>query len=331
MTQTSIYQQLAESIGVEGSVILPELFKMLADENEAQVLYAAAPPATVAELAEKTGVPVDEVEKMMAPLFKKGLIYKSSKPGTTRYYRVRNLLQFHDASILAIGAPSEFLEMWKKYHDEEFSDHMNKIETALPASAVRVVPVNLTVEADSKIAPFEDLRQIVDKANNLAVTDCTCRVIDGACGTSLEVCIQVNRAADYALERGTGRQLSKQEALDMLKMCEEEGLVHVVGNMRGLGHIICNCCRDCCINWTGTRKAGAKFTAPSRFTAVIDPDLCNGCETCLDRCFFSCINLEDDPYNIDAEECMGCGLCVVTCPTEAISLKETRPEDFVPA
>jgi hypothetical protein len=50
----------------------------------------------------------------------------------------------------------------------------------------------------------------------------------------IEVCIHVNRAADYAVERSTGRQLTKQETLDMLKMCEEEGLVY--GGSRAYSH-----------------------------------------------------------------------------------------------
>jgi len=331
MSDKSPYDQLAESIGVENSRILPELFRMLADENDAKLLLAASPAATVDELSEKTAIPAGDIEKMIDPLFRKGLIYRSSKPGTPRYYRVRRLLQFHDATILAIGAPPDFIDMWKKYHEEEFGEHQKKIEEALPRPVVRVIPVDSAVTSDTRVAPFEDVKQIVEKAENLAVTNCTCKVVTGApCKTSLEVCIQVNRAADYAIERGTGRQLTKQETLDMLKMCQEEGLVHVVGNSRGLGHIICNCCDDCCINWTGSRKAGAKFTAPSRFAAMVDPDLCDGCETCLDRCFFSAIDLESGTAEIDEEECMGCGLCVATCPTEAIGLKEVREEDYVP-
>jgi len=245
---------------------------------------------------------------------------------------VRRLLQFHDATILAIGAPPDFIDMWGKYHEEEFPKHLKAIEEAMPRGAVRVIPVNSAVAPGTSVAPFEDVKKIVEMADNLAVTACTCKVVTGApCDTTLEVCIQVNRAADYALERGTGRQLTKQETLDMLEKCQDEGLVHVVGNSRGLGHIICNCCEDCCINWTGSRKAGAKFTDPSRFSAVIDADLCTQCETCLDRCFFKAIDLENDPPAIDEEECMGCGLCVATCPTEAIHLKEVRGEDYVPA
>jgi NAD-dependent dihydropyrimidine dehydrogenase PreA subunit len=40
---------------------------------------------------------------------------------------------------------------------------------------------------------------------------------------------------------------------------------------------------------------------------------------------------ENDTARVDADKCMGCGLCLVTCPEEALSLKEVRPQDFVPA
>ena len=79
MTQENMYQQLSEAIGTGDSKIIPEVFKMLADENEAKVLLAAAPPATVDEIAEKTGIPKDDVEKMIDPLFKKGMLFKSKK------------------------------------------------------------------------------------------------------------------------------------------------------------------------------------------------------------------------------------------------------------
>jgi ferredoxin len=41
--------------------------------------------------------------------------------------------------------------------------------------------------------------------------------------------------------------------------------------------------------------------------------------------------MDKETERIDRDRCMGCGLCVVTCPTGAITLKEVRGEDFVPA
>jgi Fe-S-cluster-containing hydrogenase component 2 len=200
----------------------------------------------------------------------------------------------------------------------------------LEKSAVRVIPVNIAIETQTRVAPFEDIKRYVEEAENLAVTKCTCRVVDGSCGKPIEVCIQINRAADYAIQRGTGRKLSKKEAIEMLKMCEQEGLVHTVFNSRSLGHVICNCCDDCCVNWPGPRTSPVNFAAPSRFTAVVDEELCTGCETCLDSCNFEALAMKDAVPQINAENCMGCGLCTVACPEDAITLKEIRTEDFVP-
>ena len=328
MTQPDLYQQLTNAIGITESVIIPKIFKMLADEDEAKVILAAAPPGTVAEIAERSGVPADKVEKMIDPLFRKGLMFKSSKPGV--YYRVKYMLQFHDATILAPGMTEDFFDLWKEYHKTEFDGHMKELQAVIPNSVMRVVPINVNLQPDLQVAYFDDVRQIVEKARVLAVTACTCRVVDGSCGKTVDVCIQVDKAADYALERGSGRELTKAESMEMLQQCAEEGLVHVVGNSRGLGHIICNCCDDCCINWANHGQT-KNFAAPSRFTAIVEEDACTGCEICLDRCYFGAIDLETGVSVIDQEKCMGCGLCTITCEDAAITMKEIRSEEFVPA
>lgn len=333
MSQESVYKQLAEAIGAGESPRIPRLFQMIADEDEARVILAASPPASAEELADKTGLRAEDVDKMMDPLFKKGLLFKSSKTdvnGATRYYRVRALLQFHDSSVLSPHVDQDFMALWREYHENEFPAYHQRLESRLQQSSMRVVPVNITLQPDSRIAPFEDVKEIVAKARNLAVVNCPCRLVAGApCDKPMEVCIQVDKAADYTLDRGSGKGISKAQALEILEHCEEEGLVHMVGNQRGLGHIICNCCDDCCIAWPGPRTAGINFAAPSRFSAVLDSDSCTDCEACLDRCHFDAIAMEDNT-TISAEKCMGCGLCAVVCPTEAISLQETREEAFVP-
>lgn len=332
MSARELYQQLAEAVGGGESKYIPGIFEVLAGEDEAKVLLAASPPATIEELAEKTGLAPDQVESMIDPLFKKGLIFKSVKETGTRYYRVRQLLQMHDSTAVMVNAPRKMLDLWKAFMAEEFDAFSRKLEGVLPAPVIRVIPVNITIQPRTHILAFDDVRSLVEGARNIAVTPCSCRVIDGACGKPLEVCMQFNKAADYAIERGTGRPLTKQEAIEMLKMCEEEGLVHVGDNRSTVGHVICNCCSDCCLNWPSVRTGLGKFVVPSRFLAEVDADLCTACEACLDRCHFDAITIDEDTEIavIDAEKCMGCGLCLVTCPTEAIQFKEVRPEDFVP-
>lgn len=330
MTQKAVYQQLAEGIGAAGSELIPKIFEALIDEKEARVLLAAAPPATIDEISDKSGIPRDDVEKMIDPLFRRGLIFMSKKEGPTRYYRVRTVPQFHDATAVALDASREFLDLWKQYMDNEWVEYGKKIDAVVPQPPVRVLPVNVSIQPTTQILAFDDVKSIVEGARNLAVTKCSCRAVYGECGKPLDVCIQVNRAADYAIERGTGRKLGKEEAVEMLKMCEEEGLVHITNNRQEVGHVICNCCEDCCMNWPLLKEGLKRFVVPSRFEAAVDPEMCTACEECVDRCFFDAISMEDETAVVDPEKCMGCGLCAVTCPTEAIGLKEARPADFVP-
>jgi ferredoxin len=60
-----------------------------------------------------------------------------------------------------------------------------------------------------------------------------------------------------------------------------------------------------------------------KMPAVVDPDECVGCETCVDECSRDAISLnEDDIAVVDGEKCDECGTCVEACPTEAISIEE---------
>ncbi len=331
MQEKTVYAQLAKHLEIGGreSKLVPRILETLLDETEARVVLAASPPATVQELSAKTGVAAAKIETMVESLFRKGVLFKSKKPDGIRYYRVRQVVQLHDATAVMNDPPPRMLELWKEYMRTEWEDQIKVFETPF----VRVVPINVSIEPNSQILVFDDVRSLIDRAQNIAVVKCSCRAVDGACGLPVEVCMQLDRAADYSLERGTGRKLSREEALRMLEKCEEDGLVHGAENKQGVGHVICNCCRDCCMNWPSV-KAGlvGKFAAPSRFRAVVDPATCNGCELCLDRCFFDAMQMaEGDVAAVDEQKCMGCGVCRAACMLDAISMQVVRPENFIPA
>jgi NAD-dependent dihydropyrimidine dehydrogenase PreA subunit len=267
---------------------------------------------------------------MLESLFMRGLIFKMKKYEPMKFYRVRSIPQMHDATVLTPGISRSVLDLWKTYMEKEWPAHGGKIMAVVPNAIMRVVPVNEYIEASTQILAYDDVVKIIESARTLSVTPCSCRVIDGACGKPLEVCMQVDRAAEYNIERGTGRALSKEEAFKIIKWCEEEGLVHCVDNHRSVDHVICNCCKDCCLNWS-VMKGAKKWVAPSLYQAVVDGDRCTGCEVCLDRCFFDALSIKDGIAVVDEEKCLGCGLCAVVCPAEALILKEARPADFIPA
>jgi len=85
VNEKAVYQELAEGLGAGESKFIPGIFESLTSEDEARVLLAASPPATIEELAKKTGSDEAEIEGMVGPLFDKGLIFKSKKETGIRY------------------------------------------------------------------------------------------------------------------------------------------------------------------------------------------------------------------------------------------------------
>lgn len=325
------YQELAARIQLGHSERIARLFQMLADPLEADLLLAL--PASAPDLATRLGLPQEEVEARLQGLFRKGLIFGVAKSDPPAWRLVRDMVQFHDATLVWPEAPREFIALWREYMEEEWPSLARAMSQKRPKPFTRVIPVGVAVPARSQILDFESLSEIIGSSSNLAVTKCTCRLSMGKCDRPIEVCLQVNRAADYTLARGTGRQVSKQEALDILRQCEEAGLIHVTINRQDVNNFICNCCPCCCQTMPVLLKYGTYVIDPSRFRAEIDPEACTGCGTCHERCYFKAISWSADegsPSLVEANKCMGCGLCLVTCPSGAIALKEARPADFVP-
>jgi Pyruvate/2-oxoacid:ferredoxin oxidoreductase delta subunit len=323
------YTEMAARIGLGQSERIPKLFEMIAEDQEAELLLALPADATTA--AEKLGRTEEDVAASLQTLFLKGLVFPSSKTDPPTYRMCRDFVQFHDATILWRDAPQEYLDLWQEFMETEWPDLAEVFSKMTPRPFTRVVPVGVTIPAKTHVLAFEDIKEIIDNSRNLAVTKCTCRLTAHKCDKKLEACLQVNRAADYSITRGTGRQLTKEQALDLIRECEEEGLIHVVTNKQSVDHFICNCCGCCCQTMPVLIQHNIRVIEPSRFAAVVDADKCESCETCVDRCFVGAITVDgDETAKVDVEKCLGCGLCMVTCPTEAISMKEVREKEFVP-
>jgi MinD superfamily P-loop ATPase len=64
--------------------------------------------------------------------------------------------------------------------------------------------------------------------------------------------------------------------------------------------------------------------------AVIDPERCTGCGTCLDLCRFDAVDEKEGGYSVDSLNCEGCGVCVDLCPESAIDFpRKTCGQWFV--
>jgi len=318
-------------VGAERSPIVPEIWKTVCTPDEAAIVNAL--PATADDLAARFGRSVEEMESRLGILFHKGVAFEAVKDGRAVYRMPRHIIQFHDASTLWKEAPPELLDLWRRYTEEEYPEVPALLKALQVPPFFRVIPINERIEPASQVLAYEDASRIVEAAAVLAVTKCPCRMIMRRCDKPLEVCIQMNRGAEYAIKRGTGRAIDAGEAKEILRRAEEAGLVHLTENKAGIGTVICNCCECCCVGLPYARNADTNgLLVPSRYQAVIDAELCTGCGVCVDDCPMEAITMDDGgPAAIRAEACIGCGVCSHGCAPGAIRLAEVRSRDFIPS
>jgi Pyruvate/2-oxoacid:ferredoxin oxidoreductase delta subunit len=330
MNSVDVYYELANKLGMGNSKLVPDIWRMVCSAEEAEIINAM--PATTEELAQKFGKAGEEMSKILQHLFIKGVAFDYAKDGKTYYRMPRHILQFHDATILWKDAPQALLDLWVKYTNEEYPQIPEMLTKMNVPAFFRVIPINEVIQTKNQVLAYEDAVKMIENASNLAVTKCTCRLVMKKCNRDLEVCLQLNRGADYAIKRETGRKVDVAEAREILKKAEAVGLVHMTENKGGAGNVICNCCDCCCIALPYLKNPATKgIIAPSRYQASVNEPLCTSCGLCIDICPVKAISLNGDALaRVDQEGCLGCGLCARECPTNAITLVQVRKEDFIP-
>lgn len=120
MDRKSACQQLAEQIGHGNSKVVPRILETLVDEDEARLLLAASPPATVDALAQRSGMDTGTIETLIDPLLRKGLLFKSKEPDATYYYRVGQVLQLLDVTAMMNNPPTRLMALWREYMATEW-------------------------------------------------------------------------------------------------------------------------------------------------------------------------------------------------------------------
>jgi Pyruvate/2-oxoacid:ferredoxin oxidoreductase delta subunit len=191
------------------------------------------------------------------------------------------------------------------------------------------VPVNKTLNSfKHAILPYAEIDEIVNRATVIAVVNCNCRVMSRIkgrepCQHPLDVCIKYDELAEYVIDVGIGRRVSKDEAKAVNKRAEEAGCVHFSDNVvdGGVKHT-CNCCPCCC--WSlGTfkrRRVPRDLLMACQFIRETDLDNCIGCEACAEACPIEAVVMQDDLPHVDMDWCIGCGVCASSCPNGAISM-----------
>jgi NADPH-dependent glutamate synthase beta subunit-like oxidoreductase/NAD-dependent dihydropyrimidine dehydrogenase PreA subunit len=251
------------------------------------------------EIAKKCGKPVERTKELLWDLAMAGVAtIKKEEDGDTFWYET------WVPGIFEMVVNNK--ENVKKYPQigKAFDDYgllRNPIAAGnipMGHGLMRVIPIESAIDGETRRASYEEVSKYINEARILSVSDCSCRTsreeMNQGCGhLKEEMCIQLGDAAEYYIRTGRGREITKEEAVEIIKKAERDGLMHQIPNTEGEGHThaICNCCGCSCY----AMRAAGMYHNPdmvrSNYVSTIDP-----------------------------EKCVGCGECVEVCPTNAIRL-----------
>jgi hypothetical protein len=156
---------------------------------------------------------------------------------------------------------------------------------------MRVIPIEQSISGETRRASYEEVSKYLNENTIFSVSDCSCRtsreVMGEGCGHLKEdMCIQLGHAAEYYIRTGRGREITREEAFEIIKKAEENGLMHSIPNTDGPGktHAICNCCGCSCF----ALRIANMFVNPdmvrSNYISQVDKEKCVACGECVENC-----------------------------------------------
>lgn len=299
------------------------LEKICSPQEAALAGLLTGTPEPLAAIAVRSGKPAGAVRRALFRLVRRGLVWLDDQHDEVRFRLAPFVVGFYEAQVDSMD--HELAHLVEDYFAGGGARGIMAPQPALH----RVVPAEGSVKSEA-ILPYEDVRAIVLEGKTFRVNECICRLqqeqLGERCPYPTRVCLGFSRRERPPQEG----DLSLADALALLDMTEQVGLVHTVSNVaEGVGYV-CNCCGCCCGILRGITDYGiAESVAYSNYIAVIDPELCAACGTCIDRCQVGAISEGDGFSVVDPGRCIGCGLCVSGCPNDVARLVRKPDAEIV--
>lgn len=335
-----VYQRLANHLSTLSSGYpirddLLDILRLLFTPKQAEVVLALPTKvvpfqlATTDEILSKVNLPREELVAVLEELTRRLLVFSGETSRGQKGYALHQV---------GHGFPQVFF--WKGEETPQartmaglVANYFNRQVTreayaGSESKPYRYIPINQSIGRDIQaVYPYDSMAQVIEKAEVIVVAHCPCRVSAGlvgkGCDHPLEVCLHFDALAEYMIEKGLARQVTKTEAMQIIAKSEEANLVHFVDNAFGNIKHNCNCCGCCC--WSvGTirrRKIPRDMLMATYFIRETDVELCNGCGDCVGVCPVNAVTMQNDTAIVDKDWCIGCGVCIRYCTTSAIRLE----------
>ena len=319
----------------ESGVEIRLLKEFFSPEEAGVALHLTYRPQSAEDVfksAKSSGVTLEEVEGMLDVMVGKGAIGIMEKDGVNYYYTMPllvGMVEWH-------GNPTP---QYFTYLGEYMSGEFGRAYATTKVSQMRTIPVEKSIDVEHHVTTYDHVREIINNTDGqIAVNSCVCR--EGAkqggqpCQVTsrTETCMVFGDWASHFIKTGGSRELTKEEALEIMRLNEEDGLVLQPTNYQNVD-FVCACCGCCC----GILRIHKASPSPAlnwahNYYAVVETESCTGCGTCAERCQVDAITIDEQNgcATVNLERCIGCGNCVVACPSEALRLDKKEVETTPP-
>ena len=296
--------KLAKIIGGASGMLVkidenaPEYYCMenIVSDDEADIAIAAGlrKERTAGWLAAKVGKTVAEIQPALDNLVYYGVFRRvySEELGEDTYF-----MQIFAPGILEMMVNNQPLMAAHPEVGRAFEEYtrlrMQAMGPILPDGygLMRVIPVESAIEGLPGVTDDEHLSYYLNKYDTFSVSPCSCRasrtLLGDGCGHLAEdMCVQMGKGAEHYIRSGRARQISREEAYEIVKRAEENGLMHDIPNIEGSGETsaICNCCACACFGLRAGMMFGARDAIRSNFVAEVDEAKCVACAQCVEVC-----------------------------------------------
>ena len=175
---------------------------------------------------------------------------------------------------------------------------------------MHVIPVEKAISMENESIDIEHISYWLKRyEGHIGASMCSCRygrkLLDEGCADDPELwCIGVGDMADYCRETGKGRDVTYEEAMEILKRAEDNGFVHQITNIDGEGKIFAIC--NCNVNVCNALRTSQLFNTPnmsrSAYVAHVDKDNCVACGRCVEYCPAGAVKLGQKLCRADGSE-----------------------------
>ena len=256
-------------------------------------------PQSAEEIAARCAKSIEETSKLLWELSLAGVCFVNKIDGVDKYWYdtwipgIMEMMTNNKENVKKYPQIAEAFEAYGRVRGPATAGNF-----PVGIGLMRVIPIESAIDGNSRKASYEEVSKYLNDNTIFSVSDCSCRTAREAMGEGCghlkeDMCIQMGHAAEYYIRTGRGREITREDAFDIIKKAEENGLVHQIPNIDGPGktHAICNCCGCSCLSLRTAEMFINTDMVRSNYVS-----------------------------HIDKEKCVACGECVEACPTNALML-----------